>query len=151
MRRAFAIDVLACARCGGRMRVIGTVKDARDVRWRRSRFDNFEGPLPFHHSVDSDLNTPSSEVAAGRIRYGPVEVHLEVEPFRQGNWGKVVCQRHPPSRITAGVKETALHFVTATGFKALQDDQRDDSGILGTRKRGAVSTPVIYCRDSVAL
>jgi hypothetical protein len=27
MRRAFAIDVLACPRCGRRMRVIGTVED----------------------------------------------------------------------------------------------------------------------------
>jgi hypothetical protein len=32
MRRAFPIDVLACARCGGRMRVIGTVEDPVAVR-----------------------------------------------------------------------------------------------------------------------
>jgi hypothetical protein len=32
MRRAFAIDVLACPRCGGRMRVIGTVGDPVAVR-----------------------------------------------------------------------------------------------------------------------
>ena len=39
MRRAFAIDVLACARCGGRMRVIGTVEDP-------SRCGRFFGPDP---------------------------------------------------------------------------------------------------------
>jgi hypothetical protein len=32
MRRAFAIDVLACARCGGRLRVIATVEDPVAVR-----------------------------------------------------------------------------------------------------------------------
>jgi uncharacterized protein YbaR (Trm112 family) len=32
MRRAFAIDVLACPRCGGRMRVISTVEDPVALR-----------------------------------------------------------------------------------------------------------------------
>jgi hypothetical protein len=32
MRRAFAIDVLACPRCGGRLRVIATVEDPLVVR-----------------------------------------------------------------------------------------------------------------------
>ena len=32
MRRAFAIDVLACPRCGGRLRVIATVEDPLAVR-----------------------------------------------------------------------------------------------------------------------
>jgi hypothetical protein len=32
MRRAFAIDVLACPRCGGRLRVIATVEDLVAVR-----------------------------------------------------------------------------------------------------------------------
>jgi hypothetical protein len=32
MRRAFAIDVLACLRCGGRLRVIATVEDPDAVR-----------------------------------------------------------------------------------------------------------------------
>jgi hypothetical protein len=32
MRRAFAIDVLACLRCGGRLRVIATVEDPLAVR-----------------------------------------------------------------------------------------------------------------------
>jgi hypothetical protein len=32
MRRAFAIDVLACPRCGGRLRVIATVEDPVAVR-----------------------------------------------------------------------------------------------------------------------
>lgn len=32
MRRAFALDVLACPRCGGRLRVIATVEDPVAVR-----------------------------------------------------------------------------------------------------------------------
>jgi hypothetical protein len=32
MRRAFAIDVFACLRCGGRLRVIATVEDPLAVR-----------------------------------------------------------------------------------------------------------------------
>ena len=32
MRRAFELDVLACPRCGGRMRVIGTIEDPRVIR-----------------------------------------------------------------------------------------------------------------------
>jgi uncharacterized protein YbaR (Trm112 family) len=32
MRRAFAIDVLACPHCGGRMRVIAMVEDPVAVR-----------------------------------------------------------------------------------------------------------------------
>ena len=32
MRRAFEIDVLACPRCGGRLRLIATVKDPREIR-----------------------------------------------------------------------------------------------------------------------
>jgi hypothetical protein len=32
MRRAFDIDVLACPRCGGRMRLIGTVEDPDAIR-----------------------------------------------------------------------------------------------------------------------
>jgi hypothetical protein len=32
MRRAFALDVLACPRCGGRLRVIATVEDPLAVR-----------------------------------------------------------------------------------------------------------------------
>lgn len=34
MRRAFAVDVLACPRCGGRPRVIATVEDPVAVRQR---------------------------------------------------------------------------------------------------------------------
>ena len=32
MRRAFEIDVLACPRCGGRLRLIATVEDPRAIR-----------------------------------------------------------------------------------------------------------------------
>jgi hypothetical protein len=32
MRRAFALDVLACPRCGARMRVLATVEDPVVVR-----------------------------------------------------------------------------------------------------------------------
>ena len=32
MHRAFAIDVLACPRCGGRLRLIATVEDPREIR-----------------------------------------------------------------------------------------------------------------------
>ena len=32
MRRAFAVDVLACPRCGGRLRVIATVEDPVALR-----------------------------------------------------------------------------------------------------------------------
>ena len=32
MRRAFDIDVLACPRCGGRMRLIATIEDPRVIR-----------------------------------------------------------------------------------------------------------------------
>jgi hypothetical protein len=32
MRRVFALDVLACPRCGGRLRVIATVQDPAVVR-----------------------------------------------------------------------------------------------------------------------
>ena len=32
MQRAFEIDVLACPRCGGRLRLIATVEDPRAIR-----------------------------------------------------------------------------------------------------------------------
>jgi len=32
MRRAFDIDVLACPRCGGRLRLIATVEDPEAIR-----------------------------------------------------------------------------------------------------------------------
>jgi hypothetical protein len=32
MRRAFELDVLACPRCGGRMRLLATIEDPRVVR-----------------------------------------------------------------------------------------------------------------------
>ena len=32
MRRAFDVDVLACPRCGGRLRLIATVKDPDAIR-----------------------------------------------------------------------------------------------------------------------
>jgi hypothetical protein len=39
MRRAFDIDVLACPRCGGRLRLIAAVEDPEAIRaiWQRSR------------------------------------------------------------------------------------------------------------------
>ena len=35
MRRAFGIDVLACRRCGGRLRLIATILDPRAIRAMR--------------------------------------------------------------------------------------------------------------------
>ncbi len=32
MRRAFDVDVLACPRCGGRLRLIATIDDRRVIR-----------------------------------------------------------------------------------------------------------------------
>ena len=32
MRHTFAVDVLACARCGGRMRVVATIEDPVVIR-----------------------------------------------------------------------------------------------------------------------
>ena len=32
MRRAFELDVLACPRCGGRMRLLATIEDTRVIR-----------------------------------------------------------------------------------------------------------------------
>jgi uncharacterized protein YbaR (Trm112 family) len=32
MRRAFVIDVLACPRCGGRLRLLGTIEDPAAIR-----------------------------------------------------------------------------------------------------------------------
>jgi hypothetical protein len=32
MRRAFDIDVLACPRCGGRLRLLGTIEDPAAIR-----------------------------------------------------------------------------------------------------------------------
>ena len=32
MQHAFEIDVLACPRCGGRLRLIATVEDPREIR-----------------------------------------------------------------------------------------------------------------------
>jgi hypothetical protein len=32
MQRAFEVDVLACPRCGGRLRLIATVEDPREIR-----------------------------------------------------------------------------------------------------------------------
>jgi uncharacterized protein YbaR (Trm112 family) len=32
MRRAFDIDVLACPRCGGRLRLLGTIEDPVAIR-----------------------------------------------------------------------------------------------------------------------
>jgi len=32
MRRAFDLDVLACPRCGGRLRLLGTIEDPAAIR-----------------------------------------------------------------------------------------------------------------------
>jgi hypothetical protein len=32
MQRAFDVDVLACARCGGRLRLVATVEDPHAIR-----------------------------------------------------------------------------------------------------------------------
>ena len=32
MQRAFELDVLACPRCGGRLRLIATLEDPREIR-----------------------------------------------------------------------------------------------------------------------
>jgi hypothetical protein len=32
MRRAFDVDVLACPRCGGRLRLLGTIEDPGAIR-----------------------------------------------------------------------------------------------------------------------
>ena len=46
MRRAFAIDVLACLRCGGRLRVIATVEDPLAVRQILAAAPPGPGPPP---------------------------------------------------------------------------------------------------------
>ena len=46
MRRAFAIDVLACLRCGGRLRVIATVEDPLAVRQILAAAPLGPGPPP---------------------------------------------------------------------------------------------------------
>jgi uncharacterized protein YbaR (Trm112 family) len=49
MRRVFDLDVLACPRCGGRLRVVATVRDPRAVRAilaHRARAAERPGPAP---------------------------------------------------------------------------------------------------------
>jgi len=51
MHRAFAIDVLACLRCGGRLRLIATLHDPVVIRQIRARLGRFasgpsSGPAP---------------------------------------------------------------------------------------------------------
>ena len=51
MRRVFDLDVLACPRCGGRLRVIATVQDPAVVRTilghlARARSPESPGPAP---------------------------------------------------------------------------------------------------------
>ena len=59
MRSAFEIDVLACPRCGGRLRLIATVEDPREIREVLSALALSAAPMdrapPPSTSVDADL------------------------------------------------------------------------------------------------
>jgi hypothetical protein len=57
MHRAFAIDVLACPRCGGRMRFIATIHDAAVIRRIRAH-------LGLSHSGQSPGPAPPEPRAA---------------------------------------------------------------------------------------
>jgi uncharacterized protein YbaR (Trm112 family) len=46
MRRVFDVDVLACPRCGGRLRVIATVQDPAAVRAILAHLERSAGPDP---------------------------------------------------------------------------------------------------------
>jgi len=65
MQRAFEIDVLACPRCGGRLRLIATVDDPREIRevladLARSAKPTDRAP-PFLESLAAN---PSADVCA---------------------------------------------------------------------------------------
>jgi len=46
MRRVFALDVPACPRCGGRLRVLATVQDPRAVRAILAHLAHADAPAP---------------------------------------------------------------------------------------------------------
>lgn len=46
MRRALALDVLACPRCGGRLRVVATIQDPAVVRTILAHLKLAPGPDP---------------------------------------------------------------------------------------------------------
>jgi len=51
MRRAFDIDVLACPRCGGRLRLVGLIEDPAAIRAilaEREMRETLEGRAPPH-------------------------------------------------------------------------------------------------------
>jgi hypothetical protein len=56
MRRAFDIDVLACPRCGGRMRLIATIADPRVIR-----------PILAHLGLPTEVPRPPPARAADRF------------------------------------------------------------------------------------
>jgi len=57
MRRAFGVDVLACPRCGGRLRLIALVEDPKAIR----------SILAAHARADADRAPPSvTRFDAGR-------------------------------------------------------------------------------------
>ena len=46
MRRTFALDVLACLRCGGRLRVLATVQAPRAVQTILAHLARSGAPVP---------------------------------------------------------------------------------------------------------
>jgi hypothetical protein len=46
MRRAFDLDVLACPRCGGRMRLLATIEDPQVIRTILAHLGPSRGPRP---------------------------------------------------------------------------------------------------------
>ena len=65
MQCAFEIDVLSCPRCGGRMRLIATVEDPREIHGVLSALALSASPMdrapPPSKSVDA---TPTADVCA---------------------------------------------------------------------------------------
>ena len=84
MRRVFEIEVLACPRCGGRLRVLATVQDPRAVtttpRRRRAAGDRDADPhlRPLEATVAGPPPGSRGEPGPGRTPAAPAEVALVV-------------------------------------------------------------------------
>jgi len=67
MQRAFEIDVLACPRCGGRLRLIATVKDPRGIREVLAGLARSAEPVALDRappSQESSAANPTADVCA---------------------------------------------------------------------------------------
>ncbi len=101
MRRGFDLDVLACPRCGGRMRLLATIEDPQVIRQILAHLGLPRGPRPQPTPAPSgSRHCPRCRPACLPARLsachaqmpppGPWPVHLEARP---------IFRRLPPSLV----------------------------------------------------